>query len=95
MKYTFAVCTQHDEVGIEKEVNIRADARLKTVVRKAAEEMAEVLVEKGLLARPVSYVADMPNVWRNGGVGTLRVQDDKDYFFIGIKHSDSEAWMFL
>lgn len=95
MKYTFAVYTQHDEAGIEKEVNIRSDARLKTVVRKAAEEMAEVLMEKGLLVRPVSYVADMPNVWRNGGVGTLRIQDDKDYFFIGIKRSDSEAWMFM
>lgn len=95
MKYTFAVYTQHDEAGIEKEVNIRADARLKTVVRKAAEEMAEVLVENGLLVRPVSYVADMPNVWRNGAVGTLRIQDDKDYFFVGIRHSDSETWMFL
>ena len=39
MKYTFAVYTQHDEAGIEKEVNIRADARLKTVVRKAAEDI--------------------------------------------------------
>lgn len=95
MKYIFAVYTQHDETGIEKEVSIRADASLKTVVRKAAEEMAEVLVEKGLLAHPVTYVADMPNVWRNGGLGTLRIQDDKDYFFIGIRHSDSEAWMFL
>ncbi len=95
MKYTIAVYTQHDETEIEKELNIRADARLETVVRKAAEEMAEVLVEKGLLAHPVTYVADMPNVWRNGGLGTLRIQDDKDYFFIGIRHSDSEVWMFL
>ena len=95
MKYTFAVYTQHDETGIEKEVSIRADASLKTVVKKAADEMAEVLVEKGLLAYPVTYMVDMPNVWRNGGLGTLRVQDDKDYFFIGIRHSDSEAWMFL
>ena len=95
MRYTIAVYTQHDETGIEKEISVRADARLKTVVRKAAEEMAEVLVEKGLLTRPASYVADMPNVWRNGGVGTLRIQDDKDYFFISIRRSDSEAWMFL
>ena len=95
MKYTFAVYTQHDEAGIEKEVNIRADTSLKTVVRKAAEEMAEILVGKNLLTRPVTYIADMPNIWRNGGLGTLRIQDDKDYFYIGIRHSDSEAWMFL
>lgn len=96
MKYTIAVLSGIEEDNvIEKEISIRADARLETVVRKAAEEMAEILVKKGLLTRPVRYWADMPNVWTNGAVGTLRIQDDKGYFYIGIRHSDSEAWMFM
>ena len=96
MKYTIAVLSgiEKDNV-IEKEINVRADARLETVVRKAAEEIGMVLEKNGLLARPARYWADMPNVWRNGAVGTLCVQDDKRNYFIGIRHSDSKAWMFM
>lgn len=96
MKYTIAVLSGiEDDNVIEKEISVRVDARLETVVRKAAEEIGMVLEKKGLLARPARYWADMPNVWRNGAVGTLCVQDDKRNYFIGIRRSDSKAWMFM
>ena len=66
MKYTIAVLSGIEEGNvIEKEISVRVDARLETVVRKAAEEIGMVLEKKGLLARPARYWADMPNVWRN------------------------------
>ncbi len=96
MKYTIAVLSGIEEDNvIEKEISVRADARLETVVKKAAEEIGMVLEKKGLLARPARYWVDMPNVWRNGAVGTLFVEDDKRNYLIGIRHSDSETWMFM
>lgn len=96
MKYTIAVLSGIEEDNvIEKEISVRVDARLETVVRKAAEEIGMVLEKKGLLARPARYCVDMPNIWRNGAVGTLIVEDDKRGYLIGIRHSDCKTWMFM
>ena len=64
MKYTVTVLSGIEEdTVIEKEISVRADAHLETVVRKAAEEIGMGVEKKGLLARPTRYWTDMPNVW--------------------------------
>ena len=70
MKYEVSTYTQ-DEKEIKITVNVRSDAKMKTVFHMCAVEMHHELCKRGLAPDTISFGYDLPNVYRNGAVGSL------------------------
>ena len=69
MKYTFKAFDANSEAKVIAHVNVRADAKLETIVRKCLEELATKM-NQALTAK-----VEWPNVWANGAVGTIILTD--------------------
>lgn len=70
MRYEVSTYTQ-DEKEIKITVSVRSDANKKTLFHKCAVEMHHELCKRGLAPETISFGYDLPNVWRNGAVGSL------------------------
>ena len=84
MKYT--AIAWNSETEVKTEFDLRTDARLKTLVKKAVSELMP-----HLNLYTCRYTAEMPNVWTNGGVGTLTINDK---YFVTIYRNDNEITIF-
>ena len=87
MKYMVDTFVPEEEKEVETVISVRCDAKLENVVRKAVIALMPIL---GL--KKCRYNVDMPNVWRNGAVGTLTI-DHK--YFVGIRAEGHDAYIFL
>ena len=85
MKYTAIAYNGETETKVE--FNLRADANMKTLVKNA---VRAIMLELGLSS--CSYSAEMPNIWTNGGVGCLTINEK---YFVHIHRNDNEIAIFL
>lgn len=76
MKYILTIRDRNAR-PYEQEITVRTGARDAVLFRKAAEAMTALASAAGLLYGPVHRSFDVPNLWRNGGVGNLRLADDR------------------
>ncbi len=75
MKYIATLFANDTEYTVA--FSIRSDARLNTVFTKAINETCDYMRKKGLASGAIPYHVEMPNIWTNGGIGTIII---KDYF---------------
>ena len=71
------------EAGV---ISCRSDASMKTLIRKAADA---VRIAVGL--ERCSYRAELPNVWLNGGVGYLSIDE---HIIVYVRRTDNEIYIF-
>ena len=87
MKYIVNALDLESEREVETVVSVRSDAGLKKLVERSVLALMPVL---GL--QRCRYTVDMPNVWRNGAVGTLTIDNR---YSVGIRGEWNETYMFL
>lgn len=73
MKYTATIITETKEHDIT--FSVRSDARVKTVFEKTIRECAAYMRENGIAAGDICYTAQLPNIWKNGGVGFISIDN--------------------
>ena len=86
MKYTAYAYNYNSEADAKIEFSVRSDASLKTLVRRA---VTELMPELSLTT--CKYRAEMPNIWRNGGVGYLTINDS---YCVQIWRNDNKILIF-
>ena len=70
MKYEVSTCTENgDEIRIS--VSARSDMSTENLFKKCAIEMHHELCRRGLAPQTIRFRYDLPNVWRNGAVGSV------------------------
>lgn len=83
---TYTAYAYNSETEAKVEFSVRSDAKLKTLVRKA---VTELMPELGLST--CTFNAEMPNVWINGGVGFLMINNK---YFVQLWRNDNEILIF-
>ena len=81
MKYKVSTWTENEE-EIAGTVSCRRDASNKVLFKKCAIEIHHELCKRGLTPDTIRFGYDLPNVWRNGAVGSLWFE--KPYYNICI-----------
>lgn len=79
MKYKVTIYDMNENEYSE-EINVRGDAKIKTIYQRAVDKIAPVAIEKGILKNNITIQAEYPNIWLNGAVGSLWMKDDQGNF---------------
>lgn len=73
MKYTATIITEKAEHDVA--FSVRSDARTKTVFEKAIRECIAFMRANDIVKGNVCYTAQLPNVWSNGGIGFISIDN--------------------
>lgn len=89
----FAYTADERERFFSTVVSVRSDASIETVYQRIAEALCAELRRGGVNPdSPFEVHMDLPNVWRNGGVGSMwTVADGLLYDFHADR--DGRAWL--
>ena len=74
MKYS-TVFYDSNEKQHTVDFSCRVDARQRTIFEKAVNETAIYMRKKKIVSGTVSYVAEFPNIWTNGGIGFIAINN--------------------
>ena len=75
-----------DLIGIRCAVNVRADAKHMTLVKKSLQALFDELHRLGLIEESASVKLERPNIWINGGLGGLWISDSKRTYTVSISN---------
>ncbi len=82
-----------DNVYCIKSVKIRSDAKIETVYKKLAFELVREIKRRGVHVNdPFIISYDLPNVWRNGAVGSVWMTAGNDFYEV-YSFRDGVPWL--
>lgn len=85
--------TDDGEYVHQVNVKIRSDARIRTVYEKLAVAVVRELRRNGKHRQDVFEIhMDLPNVWRNGGVGSVWMTAGNDLYDVYASR-EGEPWL--
>lgn len=87
MKYYITTCTS-DGIGITCSVNVRADAKRNTLVKRSVQTIYDELHRLGLIGENAKVHIEHPNIWVNGGVGFISMDDGERTYSVTIQRED-------
>lgn len=89
MKYYVETYTA-DLIGIKCEVNVRTDARHITLVKKCLQTVYDELHRLGLIGEHAAVHIERPNIWVNGGMGFISMDDGERLYTVSISNEYGE-----
>lgn len=89
MKYFVETCTD-DLVEIKCIVNVRANARHITLVKRSVQTIYDELRRLGLIEENADIHLERPNIWSNGGMGFILLSDSKHNYTVSIANEHGE-----
>ena len=87
MKYYITTYTP-DLIGVTCSVNVRVDARRTTLVKKSTQAIYNELHRLGLIGDSARVWVEHPNIWVNGGVGFVSIDDGVHSYGVTIQRED-------
>lgn len=87
MKYHIMTYTA-DCIGVDCLVNMRADAKLDTLVHKSVQRLYNELHRLGLIKARATVHHERPNIWTNGGIGFVSLDDGERAYSVTIQRGD-------
>lgn len=87
MKYYIGTYTA-DCIGIDCIISMRSDAKNSTLVRKATRTLYDELYRLGLIGERATVHHEPPNIWVNGGVGFVSLNDGERSYSVTIERED-------
>lgn len=75
-------------IGVDCIVNMRADAKLDTLVHKSVERLYDELYRLGLIGARATVHHERPNIWTNGGCGFISLDDGERVYSVTIQRED-------
>lgn len=87
MKYN-VFCFDSNETAHETTVSVRSDARIGTVYSRLGQAMYAKLREDGLIAGRGTINYQLPNIWTNGGFGSMWITTEAGLFDVFAVRED-------
>ena len=89
MKYYVETYTP-DLIGVKCAVNVRAGAKHITLVKKALQTLFNELYRLGLINENAAVHIERPNIWVNGGMGFITIDDGERLYTVSISNEYGE-----
>lgn len=89
MKYRIEALNLNTNDSVIAEINCRADAKEKTLVQKCGIAIAQLL-NWGI----VHFYCERPNIWTNGGLGYLTINNGGDNWQLFVSRTDNHILIY-